>query len=185
MRYPQFPGHPALFSFVICFVGFPDSLTQKRATDMQRNHAGMNFEINYLWLKKTISKALNPVVCGGMENREFKALSIDRLSSEAFPKPQIGPVVKVTASKECSRWRCLNRRVFWLGFHMTEYETHQIIIYEKRRVWDNATIHPIWRNLWLYRNYVFPTAQSSGVRLEGTASHSNKNKKKAVDNVER
>lgn len=54
--------------------------TQKRATDMQRNHAGMNFGINYLWLGETIPKALNPK-CGGTKNWKFKALSIDRFSS--------------------------------------------------------------------------------------------------------
>lgn len=74
--------HCSVLSFVLLVFL---TRTQKRATDMQRNHAGMNFGINYLWLEETIPKALNPK-CGGTKNWKFKALSIDRFSSgtEAF-----------------------------------------------------------------------------------------------------
>lgn len=60
----------SIVQFCHLFCWFSPTRTQKRATDMQRNHAGMNFGINYLWLKKTIPKALNP--CGVRWNGESR-----------------------------------------------------------------------------------------------------------------
>lgn len=30
---------------------------KRKATDMQRNHAGLNFTINYVWLKTSVQAA--------------------------------------------------------------------------------------------------------------------------------